>query len=64
MRAPFECRKTLTGSAFGSVIEEYWNLVHDCGRICRNEAYEIVFRVKLPDSGRSQTLRGPQLISS
>jgi hypothetical protein len=41
------------------VIRVYWDLLDDHGNRCTNEAIDSVFRVTLPGSGRSQTLKGP-----
>jgi hypothetical protein len=41
------------------VIRVHWDLFDDHGNRCTNEAIDSVFRVTLPGSGRSQTLKGP-----
>jgi len=51
--------KTITGSTSNGVIKAHWDLTDDHGRQCTNDAYGTLVRVTLPDSGRSQTLKGP-----
>ena len=51
--------KTITGSTSNSILNVRWNLVDDHGQRCTNDSFNSVFHITLPDSGRSQTLRGP-----
>jgi hypothetical protein len=50
---------TLTGSTSNGVLKVHWDLTDDHGHACTNDSYGSVFHITLPDSGRSQTLRGP-----
>jgi hypothetical protein len=36
-----------------------WDLKDDLGRRCTNNSYDSVFHITLPNSGRTQILRGP-----
>jgi hypothetical protein len=51
--------KTITGSTSNGIIKVHWDLTDDHGKGCTNESYDSVFHLTLPDSGRSQTLKGP-----
>jgi hypothetical protein len=51
--------KTITGSTSNGVITVHWDLTDEHGQVCTNQAYDSVFHIELPDSGRSQTLKGP-----
>jgi len=51
--------KTLSGSASNGFVNIHWDLRDEHGRLCTNDAFDTVFQITLPDSGRSQTLRGP-----
>jgi hypothetical protein len=51
--------KTITGGTSNAVVKVHWDLTDDHGRKCTNNAYGTLIRVTLPDSGRSQTLKGP-----
>ncbi len=51
--------KTITGSTSNAILTAHWDLLDDHGRRCTNDSYDSVFWITLPDSGRSQTLRGP-----
>jgi hypothetical protein len=51
--------KTLTGSTSNGVIKVHWDLMDDQGRRFTNDIFNSVFHITLPDSGRSQTLKGP-----
>jgi len=51
--------KTLTGSTSNSVIKVHWDLLCEKGQRYTNDSVDSVFHVTLPDSGRSQTLKGP-----
>ena len=48
--------KTITGSTSNGVIKVHWDLTDDHGRKCTNNAFDTLFRIMLPDSGRSQAL--------
>jgi hypothetical protein len=54
-----EVLKTLSGSTSNGVIKVYWDLIDEHGKLCTNQSYESLFHIILPDSGRSQTLKGP-----
>jgi len=51
--------KTITGTATNGIIKVHWDLTDDHGRLCTNSSFDTVFNITLPDSGRSQTLKGP-----
>jgi hypothetical protein len=51
--------KTFTGSTTNGVFNFLWDLVDDHGRRCTDPSFNSVFHITLPDSGRSQVLRGP-----
>ena len=51
--------KTFTGSTSNGVIKVFWDLCDDHGNKCTNDSYDSVFQIALPDSGRSQTMKGP-----
>jgi hypothetical protein len=51
--------KTLAGTTTDGVIKLHWDLVDDHGQRFTNDFFNSVFHITLPDSGRSQTLRGP-----
>jgi hypothetical protein len=51
--------KTLNGSTSNGVIKVHWDLMDDQGRRFTNDFFNSVFHITLPDSGRSQTLKGP-----
>lgn len=51
--------KTLSGSTTNSEIRIKWDGLDERGRKCTNETVDTFFTIKLPDSGRKQTLRGP-----
>ncbi len=51
--------KTLTGSTSNGVIKAHWDLIDGHGRRFTNDFFNSVFHITLPDSGRSQTLKGP-----
>jgi hypothetical protein len=50
---------TLQGTTSNGVINVHWNLVDDRGRAYANQSFDSVFTVTLPDSGRTQTMKGP-----
>jgi hypothetical protein len=51
--------KTLSGRTSNGVITAHWDLIDDHGQRYTNESFDSVFTVTLPDSGRSQTMKGP-----
>jgi hypothetical protein len=51
--------RTLTGSTSNGVIKVHWNLVDDHGQRYAKDSFDSVFHVTLPDSARSQTIKGP-----
>jgi hypothetical protein len=51
--------KTITGSTSNGVIKVFWDLKDDHGQRLTNDFFNTVFHITLPDSGRSQTLKGP-----
>ena len=51
--------RTLTGSTTNSEIRERWDLLDEHGKRFTDGWFNSVFHLTLPDSGRTQTLRGP-----
>src|SRR5262249_40212279 len=51
--------KTFAGSTSNGVIKVHWDLKDDHGKVCTNIEFDTVFHITLPDSGRTQMLRGP-----
>jgi len=51
--------KTLTGSTTNGEFKTIWNLVDDHGQRLHGETFNSIVHITLPDSGRTQTLRGP-----
>jgi len=51
--------RTFTGATSNGVIKIHWNLTDERGNKCTNDSFDSVFRITLPDSGRSQTMKGP-----
>lgn len=51
--------KTLTGTTTNGEFNTVWNLVGDDGQQMHGETFNSVVHIRLPDSGRSQTLKGP-----
>ncbi len=51
--------RTFKGSTSNGVIQVPWDLTDDHGKKCTNESVDTVFQITLPDSKRSQTLKGP-----
>ena len=51
--------RTLNGATSNGVIKVFWDLTDERGRKCTNNAYDTLVHITLPDSGRSQTLKGP-----
>ncbi|MFZ0827978.1 MAG: hypothetical protein WAO02_11200 [Verrucomicrobiia bacterium] len=50
---------TLAGSTSNGEFNVVWNLVDDHGHRLNGETFNSIVRITLPDSGRSQTLKGP-----
>jgi hypothetical protein len=50
---------TLTGSTTNGEFKTVWNLVDDHGHRLNGETFNSIVRLTLPDSGRTQTLKGP-----
>ena len=51
--------KTISGTTSNGIIKVHWDLVDERGKACTNDSFDTVVHVTLPESGRSQTLRGP-----
>jgi HEAT repeat protein len=51
--------KTLSGSTTNGEFNLLWNLVDDDGHRLAGESFNTIVHITLPDSERSQTLRGP-----
>lgn len=51
--------KTITGSTTNGEFNTVWNLVDDHGHRLTGETFNSIVHITLPDSGRTQTLRGP-----
>ena len=51
--------KTITGSTTNGVIKVHWDLIDEHGQRFTNDFFNSVFHIELPDSGRTQTLKGP-----
>jgi hypothetical protein len=51
--------KTLTGSTSNGEFNVVWNLVDDHGYRLTGETFNSIVHITLPDSGCTQTLRGP-----
>jgi hypothetical protein len=56
---PGEVIKTITGLTSNSLLAAYWDLRDEKGRLCTNNEFGTLVQITLPDSGRSQSLRGP-----
>jgi len=50
---------TLTGSTTNGEFNVVWNLVDDHGQRLHGETFNTIVHITLPDSGRTQTLKGP-----
>ena len=60
LRDPDNTRRALRRDGFKLDLREFnFALLPDRGQRCTNDAYDSVFHITLPGSGRSQTLRGP-----
>jgi hypothetical protein len=51
--------KTLSGSTTNGIINESWDLIDERGQKLQDQAFNTVIHIALPESGRSQTLKGP-----
>ncbi len=51
--------KTLSGATTNGEFNAVWNLIGDEGTQMHGETFNSVVHIQFPDSGRSQTLRGP-----
>jgi hypothetical protein len=49
----------MSGNTTTGLFHLHWDLISDKGQVCTNDEFGTVFHITLPDSGRSQTLRGP-----
>jgi hypothetical protein len=54
-----ELLKTLKGTTSNGVIQVEWNLMDNHGRRYTGDSFNSEFNVTLPDSGRSQHVKGP-----
>jgi len=54
-----ELIRSFTGTTSNGVIHVRWDLTDEQGKTYTNDSVNSVFHVTLPDSGRSQTLKGP-----
>ena len=50
---------TLTGSTTNGEFKIIWNLVDDHGHRLNGETFNTIVHITLPDSGRTQILKGP-----
>ena len=50
---------TLTGVTTNGEFNVVWNLVDDHGQRLHGETFNSIVHITLPDSGRTQTMRGP-----
>jgi hypothetical protein len=51
--------KAISGSTSNGIIKTRWDLMNDDGSRFTNDFFNSVFHITLPDSGRSQVMRGP-----
>jgi hypothetical protein len=51
--------KTITGATTNGIVSIRWNLLDDQGRRFGGESFDSTWTMTLPDSGRTQTLKGP-----
>ena len=51
--------KTIKAETSNGVMNIFWDLTADNGKRCTNDAFDTVFHIALPDSGKIQTLKGP-----
>ena len=50
---------TLNGSTTNGEFNTVWDLVDDHGHRLNGETFNSIVHITLPDSGRTQTLKGP-----
>jgi len=51
--------KTISGDTSNGVLQVFWDLIGDDGRKLEDESFGTVFHITLPESGKTQTLKGP-----
>ncbi|HXI73851.1 MAG TPA: hypothetical protein VNN22_26205 [Verrucomicrobiae bacterium] len=51
--------KTISGSTTDGFLKAHWDLVDEQGQRFTGDFFDSVFHLTLPDSGRTQTLKGP-----
>jgi hypothetical protein len=49
----------MSGSTSNGIINLHWDLIDERGQKYTNSSLDSVFNVTLPDSGRSQSMKGP-----
>ena len=54
-----ELLQTLTNNTSNGLITAHWDLRDEKGQLRTNNEFGTVFQITLPDTGRSQKLRGP-----
>lgn len=51
--------KTLAGETSDGIVTDHWDLIDEQGRRYSDNFFNSVWIITLPDSGRTQTLKGP-----
>jgi hypothetical protein len=51
--------KTITGATTNGIVSVWWDLVDDQGRRLDDHFFNSAWTITLPDSGRTQNLKGP-----
>ena len=51
--------KSISGTTDDGVMKLRWDLIDEAGRRRTNNEFKTVLHLSLPDSGRSQTVKGP-----
>ena len=51
--------KAISGTTSNGIIKVRWDLIEDNGSRFTGDFFNSVFHITLPDSGRSQIMRGP-----
>jgi hypothetical protein len=51
--------KTIPGATTNGIVSVRWDLVDEQGRRCSADAFDSIWTITLPDSGRTQNLKGP-----
>lgn len=51
--------KTITGSTTNGIVSVRWDLMDEQGKRCSDNFFNTVWTITLPDSGRTQILKGP-----